>query len=76
MKIVIRHSDARLKVFDFDTPAEANRDLAKYHEADPTLQFFRVIKSGRDYILRRLKMQPGSEVRETRLVSATFEDDV
>ena len=77
MKIVIRiPASDRLKVVDFPTQAEAQSKLAEYLSNDNTLQFFRVIANGNDFTLRRLRIAPGTEVTETRLISATFEDDI
>lgn len=78
MHIVLRipGSDT-LKVLRFENARAASEALIQYLDAPEPPEMYRVIITpGEDIRLRRLRVRPGSEVTEQRVVSAEFEDDV
>jgi hypothetical protein len=74
-----------LKVLEFDSEVEAEAAMLRYI-AEGTVNgavpsFYRVVFNDRpgqsnDIILRKIRLRPGSEVVETRVVGGVFEDDV
>lgn len=62
---------------DGQTQDEADEEVMNnYLKTNPSAQMFRVDMSNpKQIVLQRVRVQPGSEVTEIRVVSATFEDD-
>jgi hypothetical protein len=74
MSFIIRNEDNDLKYIN------TNDDQARmlsYYLANPALLFYTIEPQGDGtFLLVPQRIQPGSEVTEEVIVSATFEDDV
>lgn len=65
-----------LKVIECSDQADAKRRMIEYYNADPEVQFFRVVaQSDGDFLLRRLRPRAGSEVTRQVVTDVEFEDN-
>ena len=82
MRIVLRADQSdNLKVYSFATQDDASAFMIDYinqanRNGGPAPHFYRVVPQDGDFLLKKLRIQPGSEVTEQIIGSATFEDDV
>lgn len=60
--------------FGDDDPEEVAQDtLESYYVNDPSIELYEVREQPSGYVLRKLRVKPGSEVREERIKGARFE---
>jgi hypothetical protein len=62
-----------IKTYRTSTDEQAKDKKVQLLSSDPDMQIFSIVPMGRDFLLKRERIVPGSEVYDTELRDAQFE---
>ena len=74
MGLFIARKGLNLRVFQTPDAESERQKKVQILSSDPSVEFYRVVPQGNDFLLRRQQIVPGSETYDQTLTDAQFED--